>query len=174
MLQKYNKYRLLKIFLFSPTESFRLRQLSRLCGFSIPAVMNYLSEFEKTGLISKIIKEKIPFYKANLHNESFSFYQKLSILYEIQNSGLSFFLWEKLAPEAIILYGSFAKGEANEQSDLDIFIIGKEKSLDVSFYEKKIGKQIHLMFEESANKISKGLKNNLINGIVIKGYFKAV
>ncbi len=46
MLEKYNKYKLLKIFLFNPIESFRLRELSRLSGISPPSVMAYLKEFE--------------------------------------------------------------------------------------------------------------------------------
>ena len=55
-----------------------------------------------------------------------------------------------------------------------IFIIGKEKKIGLEKYEKKLGKEIHLMFESSPKKISKELKNNLVNGIVLKGYFKAI
>ena len=46
MLNKYNRYKLLKIFLFNPTESFRLRELSRLSKISPPSVVNYLKEAE--------------------------------------------------------------------------------------------------------------------------------
>lgn len=172
MLKKYNRYKLLKIFIDSPTESFRLRELSRLSKISPLSVMNYLKEFEQEELIKRYKKRGIPFYQAIRDNEKFILYKKISIIYELNESGLVEFLWEKLSPIAIILYGSYAKGESVEDSDLDIFIIGKEKNISLDKFEKKLNKRIHLMFETNIKKIPKELKNNLINGIVLKGYFK--
>lgn len=172
MLKKYNRYELLKIFLDSPTESFRLRELSRISKISPLSVMNYLKEFEKKDLIKRYKKRGIPFYTAIRDNEKFVLYKKISIIYELNESGLIAFLWEKLSPEAIILYGSYAKGEAIENSDLDFFVIGKEKDIKINEFEKKLNKKVHLMFEADVEKIPKELKNNLINGIVLKGYFK--
>lgn len=76
MLQKYNRYKLLRVFFNSPTESFRLRELSRLSKISPLSVMNYLKEFEKYSLIKKYIKRRIPFYQALRDNEKFIFYKK--------------------------------------------------------------------------------------------------
>ena len=173
MLENYNKYRLLKIFLDSPTESFRLRELSRLSKISPPSVMNYLKEFEKHGIIQKYEKRGIPYYKALRENPDFIFYKKISIIYELHKSGLIEFLWQELSPEAIILYGSYAKGEAVEASDVDIFIIGKEKKINIEEFEKKLGKTLHIMIDKT-NKISKELKNNLANGIVLRGFFRVL
>ena len=162
----------MKIFLDNPTESFRLRELSRLSKISPPSVINYLKEFEEKGLIKKYLKREIPFYQAERDDKDFKHYKIISILSELHELGLTDFLWEKLSPEAIILYGSYAKGESVEGSDIDIFIIGKEKKLELKNFEKKLGKIIHLMFRENPAKIPRELKNNLINGIVLKGYFK--
>ena len=172
MLQKYNRYKLLKIFLDNPTESFRLRELSRLSKISPVSVINYLKEFEKEELIKSYKKREIPFYVAERDNEKFILYNKISIIYELNTSGLVDFLWDKLSPDAIILYGSHAKGEAIETSDIDIFVIGKEKKLNLDEFEKKIDKRIHLMFDDNIKHVPKELKNNLINGIILKGYFK--
>jgi predicted nucleotidyltransferase len=172
MLEKYNRYKLLKVFLESPTDSFRLRELSRITKISPPSVMAYLKDFVAKELIGSYIKRDIPFYKAERDNEDFIFYKKLSIQYELYKSGLVEFLWGKLSPKAIILYGSHAKGESIESSDIDIYIIGKEKDLNLKAYEEKLGKEIHLMFNEDVKKINKNLRNNLINGLVIKGYLK--
>src|SRR3989344_5488830 len=114
MLQKYNRYKLLKIFLFNPMEEFRLRELGRLSKISPPSVMAYLKEFERENLIKKFSKRGIPFYKAEMDNEKFREYKKISIFFEINNSGLADFLWDKISPKALILYGSFAKGESLE------------------------------------------------------------
>jgi len=174
MLEKYNRYRLLKVFLDSPTESFRLRELSRFSKISPPSVMNYLREFEKEGLIRRYEKRDVHFYQALRENKRFVLWKKLSIIYELEESGLVDFLWEHFFPKAIILYGSYAKGESVENSDLDLFITGKEKKIDMEKFEKKLNKEIHLMFEEDAKKIPKELKNNLINAVVLRGYFKVL
>lgn len=172
MLEKYNRYKLLKIFLFNPAEEFRLRELSRMSKISPPSVVSYLKEFKKEELIKSIIKRGIPFYKGEIDNEKFREYKKISALFEINSSGLTDFLWENVAPRAIILYGSHAKGESLEESDIDLFIIGDEKKINLEKFEKKIGKKIHLMFEKDPKNIPKELKNNLVNGIVLKGYLK--
>jgi len=174
MFKKNNRYKILKIFLDDPLDSFRLRELSRISKVSPMSVMNYLKEFEAEGLIRKYEKRGIPFYRAERDNEMFIFYKKLSINYELQNSGLVDFLWCSLHPDAIILYGSYAKGESIENSDIDVFIVGKEKKVSLDKFKDKLGKEIHLMFEENPKKIPKRLRSNLINGIVLKGYFDAI
>ena len=172
MLEKYNRYKLLRIFLEGPTESFRLRELARLSKISPPSVLNYLKEFEKENLIEKYERRDIHFYRANIDNEDFIEYKKLSILYELHNSGLIGYLWHKLSPKAIILYGSQIKGESTEYSDIDLFIIGREKKINLGEFQEMLKKEIHLFFEDNINNIPKELKNNLINGIVLKGYLK--
>ena len=172
MLQNYNRYKLLKVFLDNSTESFRLRELSRMSKISPPSVLNYLKEFEKQDLIKRYEKRDVPFYQANLDNEDFIQYKKLSILFELHDSGLIDFLWEKLSPEAIILYGSQIKGESTENSDIDLFIIGKEKRIDIEKFQKKLNSEIHLLFEKNPINLPKELKNNLIIGVVLKGYLK--
>lgn len=172
MLENYNKYKLLKIFLFNPEDNFRLRELSRLSEISPPSVNIYLKKFEKKGLIISFKKRGIPFYRAEIDSEKLSNYKKLAILYELYDSGLIDYLWDEIAPEAIILYGSYAKGEFTSNSDVDLFIIGKKRKLEIEKFEKKINAELHIIFEENIKKIPKNLKNNLCNGIVLKGYFK--
>src|SRR3989339_196930 len=127
MLDKYNKYKALKLFLDFPTENFRLREIARLTKISPPSIMNYLKEFEKDLLIKKQIKRNIPFYIALRDNSNFILYKKISILFELNHCGLIDYLWDKLSPQAIILYGSFARGESIEGSDIDLFILTKER-----------------------------------------------
>ena len=172
MLQNYNKYKLMRIFLYSATESFRLRELSRMSRISPLSVTNYLKEFQKQGIVVRYVKRGIPYYRAERDNNDFRMFQKISVQYELHASGLIDHLWNTLAPQVIIVYGSHAKGDAIERSDIDIFIIGKEQSVDLALFEKKLNKKVHLMFSPDVRKISAELKNNLINGIILKGYLK--
>ena len=173
MLEKYNRYKLLKLFLDFPTESFRLREIARLTKISPPSVMIYLKEFEYEGLIKRQIKRQIPFYTAIRDDSNFILYKKISIFYELNHTGLVDYLWDKLSPEAIVLYGSFSKGESVENSDVDLFILGKNKDLKLTEFEKRLNKKIHLLFKESLKETPKELKNNILNGIILKGYIKA-
>lgn len=173
MLKNYNKYNVLKVFLYNPTESFRLRELSRLVGIAPMSVGNYLAELFEEGLIKTYEKGEIRFYTSQRDSKKFSRYQKLSIQYELYESGIIDEIWDKLNPQTIILYGSYVKGEAIENSDIDLFIMCKEKQIDIEKYEKRLGKKIHLLFKIS-DKLPSELKNNLVNGIVMAGYFRAV
>lgn len=172
MLEKYNRYKLLKLFLDSPTDSFRLREIARLTKISPPSVMIYLKEFENEGLIKKQIKRKVPFYTAVRDSSRFILYKKISIFYELNNVGLVDYIWDKLSPEAIVLYGSFSRGESIENSDVDLFILGKHKEIDLVNFEKGLNKKIHLVFKESLKETPNELKNNILNGIILKGYIK--
>ena len=120
---------MLKVFLDSPLDSFRLREISRISGISPGSVMNYLKEFQEDGLIEKYEKRGVPFYKANRDGSDFVFYKRLSVLYELKDSGLIDYLVEAVSPRAIILYGSSSLGEDVEGSDIDIYIVGKEREV---------------------------------------------
>lgn len=172
LLKRNSGYRVLKVFLDSPTEQFGLREISRASELSPPSVISHLKLFEEDGLIRKYKKKGRPMYQALREDENFIFFKKLDILNDLHASGLIEFLWQKLGPDAIILYGSYAKGESIESSDIDLFIIGKRKEVKLGEFERFLNKEIHLMFSEGAKQIPQELKNNLINGIVLKGYFK--
>jgi predicted nucleotidyltransferase len=171
MFKNYNKYSVLKAFLDNPTESFRLRELGRKVKLAPLSLSNYLRELENEGLVRSYEKNKIKFYTAQRDSIRFARFQKISIQYELYESGVIDEIWEKLHPETIVLYGSYAKGEAIESSDVDLFLICKEKHINLEEYEKKLGKKMHLMFGVDG-KISIELKNNLVNGIVMRGYLK--
>lgn len=172
MLEKYNRYKVLKLFLDSPTENFRLREIARLVKISPPSVIIYLKEFEKEGLVNKQTKRDIPFYSAIRDNPQFILNKKISIIFELNKSGLIDYLWDNLSPESIVLYGSFAKGEAVENSDIDLYLESKEKAIDLTKFEKILNKKIHLLFKKPLKELSNELKNNIINGIILKGYLK--
>src|SRR3989344_3632867 len=87
-------------------EMCRMRRISKLAKVSPPSVMNYLKEFEKENLVKRKIKNGIPFYTASRDEPNFSLYKKLGIIFELNKSGLVDYVWEKLSPEAIVLFGS--------------------------------------------------------------------
>ena len=176
MLQKYNKWSVLKIFFDDPNPEagFQLREISRKVKIAPPSVKRYLEELSKEELIikSKHRIHKYPLYWANRENEEFKFLKKTDILLSIRESGLLDFLSEECMPDAVILFGSASKGEDVKDSDADLFLLCKERKLDMKKFENKIKRKISMFFAEDFHKLSQELKNNIINGIILKGYLK--
>ena len=177
MLQKDNRYRILRIFFDDPSPKgigFQLREISRKVSIAPPSVKNYLTELKKEGLIAKV-KYRIhgyPVYYANRDNDSFKFLKKLDTIMKIKESGLLEYLSETCMPDAIILFGSSASGEDLKDSDIDLFVASKDEKISLDKFEKYLNRKISILFSDSFGKLSKELKNNIINGIILKGYLK--
>ena len=153
---------------------FQLRELSRKAKLAPTSVKIYLREFKAEGLIreSKHRVQGFPLYSANRENERYVFYKKLNTLSLVFESGLIRYLSELCTPDAIVLFGSASKGEDILGSDLDIFVLCKERKVELQRFEKMCGRKISLFFSENFSKLSGELKNNIINGIRLKGYLK--
>ena len=153
---------------------FQLRELSRKAKLAPTSVKRYLKELESEDVIreSKHRVQGFPLYSANRENERYLFYKKLNTLSLVFESGLINYLSELCTPDAIVLFGSAAKGEDILASDLDIFMLCKERKVDLQRFEKICGRKISLFFKENFSKLSGELKNNIINGIRLKGYLK--
>jgi predicted nucleotidyltransferase len=177
MLQKDNEYRVLKIFFDDPVPGgmgFQLRELSRKTAIAPPSVKKYLARLEKERLITKASHriQGYPLYYANRDGEEFRFLKKLDNLMMISECGLLEYISEVCMPDAIVLFGSASKGEDLKGSDIDIFILSGEEKLNLSRFEKKLNRSINLLFSKDFKKLSKELRNNILNGIILKGYLK--
>ena len=177
MLQKDNRYRILRIFFEDPSPKgigFQLREVSRKVAIATPSVKKYLTELEKEGLIFKV-KHRIhgyPVYYANRDNDSFKFLKRLDTLMKIKESGLLEYLSESCMPDVIILFGSSASGEDLKDSDIDLFVASKDEKLSLDKFEKHLNRKISILFSDSFGRMSKELKNIIINGVILKGYLK--
>jgi predicted nucleotidyltransferase len=172
MLQNYNKWKVLQQFFKFPLSELQLREISRNIKLSLPSVKNYLVELEKEGFILKKRNrvQGYPIYIANRDYQTFLFYKKIDTLERIND--LKNDLYDEFLPESIILFGSASRGEDTEESDVDIFIGCKQGKFDLSKYEQKINRKINLFFEPNFKRLSNELRNNLLNGITLKGYIK--
>lgn len=172
MLQKYSRYKILLEFFDSPRKDFQMREVSRRTKIAQPSVINHLKALAKEKLIVKEKKGIYPAFKANRDNELFRLYKKLNIIQRIYSNGLIDYIYDSCMPDVIILFGSAAKGEDIEESDIDLFVQAKEKKLVLSKYEKTLNRSIVLFFEENFSRLSSELKNNILNGTVLRGYIK--
>lgn len=171
MIQNYTTYRILQLFFDHPTKNFQLREICRMLKLGLPSVRNHVKKLEREGFIKREKKSIYASYISN-RNELFKIYKRNDILIRIYETGLIDFLSDIFVPNAIVLFGSSSRGEDVESSDIDLFLISKEREVDLKKFEEKLKRKITLHFEEKVSKIPKELLNNLINGIVVYGYLK--
>lgn len=176
MLQKSSRMVVLEVFFAEPSEEHYLMDISRNIKIAHTSVKQNLVKLMKEGLIKQEIqrkgRRKFPVYKSNREDRYFRRYKMIYNLTSLLESGLIDFLEEKIAPKAIVLFGSYRRGEDIESSDIDLFIEGIEESVDLSSFEKKLKRKIQLHFKKEFNSYSKELKNNIINGVVLQGFLE--
>lgn len=171
-LFKNNTYRILELFIEFPTKDFSVRGIARELKLSHATILNYINDLQKLGLIKKKEATLYPTYFSNTESQKYKFYKKNWLIFKLTESGLIDFIQKQTLASSIILFGSGAKATFTEKSDIDIFVEAKESKLDISGYEKKLNRKINLLFESNINNLSKELRNNIINGIVLYGFIK--
>jgi len=138
MMEKYNinktTLKILGLFLGDYSRSLHVREIARDVDVDVKAVGLQLRRLENINVLSSIIKGRNKEYRLKLDNLVAKYYMILaetfaSIRYLEKN-----FLIKRLISETgdklegtTMLFGSFAKGEMTEESDIDLFIISDRK-----------------------------------------------
>jgi predicted nucleotidyltransferase len=174
VLKNHNREKILRLFFDDPLSGYLLREISKKINLGPVSVKNYLKELQNAGLV-KIKKHKAlgyPVYYSNRDSDDFISSKKQDNLNRLYESGLVSYLEDKCAPFCLTVFGSYSKGQDVLGSDVDLFLLGRKKNLNLLKFEKKLNRKINILFTEHFNKLSKELKNNLINGSLLKGYLK--
>ncbi len=149
---------------------FGIRELSRLTRFNSKTVMKYVKELIRKGIVVRVKqKNKYPYYEANRLSKKYKLAKSAVLLDKLAATGVIDHIEQQCKPKALILFGSAQRGTYLKTSDIDIFVQAKEKSLDLSRYERKLKHEIQIFFEEHIENLTKGFRNNLINGSTISG-----
>jgi predicted nucleotidyltransferase len=162
-----------KVFFAQPTGKHYLREISEKSALAHTSVRNYLLVLKKEYVIRESIEKKggrdYPFYTADTGSESYRKQKVVSNLSDLLESGLIEYIRDATMPNAIVLFGSYARGEDTEESDIDLFVQAKEKALDVSKFEKKLGRKVQLHFRADVKTLPARLKNSIVSGFTIFG-----
>lgn len=168
MIQKCNYIRVLGVFFKEPTKIHFIREVGRKISLAQTSVRNHIKELEKEGLIIK--KESHPFdgFIANREDEKFLFYKQAYNFYSLFDVKKE--IIHKIAPKAMVFFGSYQKGEDIEWSDIDLLIISKvKKEINLEKYEKKLLRKLHITFVKDINELDQSVKDNIKNGWVLYG-----
>ena len=165
-----------EVFFLNPMKEHYLMDISRKIGLAHTSVKRNLLELIKLGIIRESSEERggreFPLYSANMDSKLFIMYKKIYNLRTIMESGLIGFIEEKLMPKCIVLFGGYQRGEDTETSDIDIFVECENEELNLDKFEKKLGRKIELHFRKKFTSYPDELKNNIVNGIVMRGFLE--
>lgn len=146
MMEKYNinqtTLKILGLYRNDYKTSPHLREIARAINVDVKAVQIQLKNLERANIMSGALKGKNKEYRLNLNNlivkhylmmaEAFSTIIFLDKNFQIKK------VMQELSGEIggiMLLFGSFAKGSATKESDIDIFII-TDKKIDKSAVEE--------------------------------------
>jgi len=169
MIQQCSHMAVLEVFFKEPTSIHFIREIGRRIQLAQTSVRNHIRDLEKDKLI--VTKNAKPFngFVANRENEDFLFYKQAYNFYSLLE--LRKTIVNALHPKAIIVFGSYSRGEDIEESDIDIVVITKiKKEIEIKNLEKKMDRKINLIFKESLEKLEEPIKDNVLNGWVIYGW----
>jgi len=175
----YPGFRILALFFNEPYRDFHLRQIAKLTDVSSSTAKRFLDFYSENIFLIKSRKANLVLFKANLENLTFR-YMKLSH-FMMKMKPLTDLLKNTYPNSSIILYGSCARGEDEQQSDIDLLIVGrKTERFDLSKFENKLKRKITILiytpqeWEEKSKKDKAFYERILVDGIVLQGNLPVV
>ena len=169
MFIETNMQRIFWLFCRYPTTKFTIRELAKRAKVVPATAASVVRKLEKDGFVQLGTVGKAAQVQAAIENEKFRELKRILNIYsllEIKNALTEFYNY----PDAIIAYGSYAKGEDIERSDIDIAVISKlKKEFDAKPFEKKMGREIHIMRFDDWKEAPENLKGSIINGTKLYG-----
>jgi len=160
----------LKLFFFNPEDSFYQRQISKLSGQSIRAVQREVRRLEELGIIEKSIQGNRIYYKVNKNCPIFK--ELKNIL--LKSVGIAQVLKGNLKNHNIqvaFIYGSYARNRENLLSDIDLIVIGKISSRELSRLLSKPRKELmreinYVVFSPKEFKERVKQKDHFLNSVL--------
>lgn len=138
MLSEYNinqtTLKILGLYANDYNKSLHLRQIAREIGVDVKAVLMQLKRLEQANILSSAVKGRNREYTLNKGNIITRQHMVMAEIFASARYLQDNFLIKKVASEIgpladgpVLLFGSFAKGQANKDSDIDLFFITDKK-----------------------------------------------
>lgn len=165
MFQESNTAVLAQVLFEEPESEFSVRELAEKAEVSPSTASRKLDALVENGVAERNRSRGSVIVSAP-DSQAFRD-RKLSFnLWKLAESGVVQELWNESAPEAVVLFGSFSKGEDTHQSDVDLALVeGRTVEPDT----KVIGRQVSAV-DVTLDEARDGFLETLANGIVLRGY----
>lgn len=146
MFERYRDWTILRLFLQSPDQGFYTKEIARKTGIGSGTVNVFLRNIHKDNILTKEITGNTHVYRLNNEKELTKHLKIVHTLIDFEQNKLI----ENLQKTndtilSIVLYGSYANGENDSKSDIDLFLLLNEKKPVTTFLqqmEKKLKKTV--------------------------------
>lgn len=137
-----------------PDERFFVRQLTQLLGEDSTNLSRELARLEELGFLTCRLEGRQTYYQANAKSPLFEELKGLAV----KTTGLADHLRKSLQSlkdqiQVAFIYGSFARGEATAESDVDLVLVGSLSSRDAAAClartGAKLGREINYVVYDS-------------------------
>lgn len=161
-----------------PNARFHLRGIAKAVGLSTTAIAAAIQQLQLAGVVVVEKTSLATNIQANRESEAYRVHKQIFNLYRLEQCGLIKKVRDACHAEVIVLFGSFAHGEDEEKSDIDLLVLTPLKQNDIgkvlASCESPLKKQINVQMLTSLDRSSPEFKNAVANGIVLYGYMKVV
>ena len=174
-----NGLQIISLFTNGFDREYYIREVEKLLKISPRTAQLILEDLENKGIIESKVKGKIKSYKLKINelsNRYLTFVEQYKSIAFMEKNLLVKEVIEKIGHfiDGIgVIFGSYAKGISNKESDLDIFVAGDYEKEEIKKISRNLGIEISIKcyplktFEKNVNQDSL-LKEVLKNHIVFK------
>ena len=172
-----NGLQIISLFTNGFDREYYIREVEKLLKISPRTAQLILEDLENKGIIESKVKGKIKSYKLKINelsNRYLTFVEQYKSIAFMEKNLLVKEVIEKISTfiNGIgIIFGSYAKGISNKESDLDIFVVGDYEKKETTKVSRNLGIEISIKcyplktFEKNVNQdilIKEVLKNHII------------
>ena len=141
------RVKILELLMFDPLSEFHLREISRRTKVSAPYVKKELAQLKKINLVKETAQGNMKLYRINRDSPIIEDIKRIFLKTDSLGGLLSKELSELGKIDHALIYGSFARGDETEKSDIDLLVIGRideEKLVSIiGSVEKRIGREVN-------------------------------
>ncbi|HLC69148.1 MAG TPA: nucleotidyltransferase domain-containing protein [Candidatus Bilamarchaeaceae archaeon] len=144
LFQKINNLKVLIPFFNYPHKTYYLREIARELRMSPVTVWRYLETHAREGIMQREKRSNGTFYTLKINNKTKAL--KLAYtLWKLEEAAIVDLISSKSnGLTSILLYGSAARGEDDENSDYDILIIANSATINSLELAERLGREVNL------------------------------
>lgn len=175
--KRNNELEIISLFKGNYLSRFYLREIHKLTKIPLKTCQNTLLNLENNNILKSKVEGKNKYFFLNLENIQTKYILQQAEIYRTnlfinKYPIFKMFLKSINSNNPIIIFGSFAKFNANENSDLDLMIISKEVKLDLHLLPFKIHKinMTEKIFLKALNQQENLIKEMEENHIILNNH----
>lgn len=151
LFRSETRKKLLLLFFLNAEREYYLRELERLLGVSAGNIRREILKLEKDNIINFRRIGNIVLYQINTKNKLYNELKKV-VLYSVGVQELLAPVFNIPAFKTVFIYGSYAKGELDFSSDIDVFALTDNDLTEKDYL--KINKEVEKIQEKISREIS--------------------